>query len=261
MHQRSVIEAKRNAGFSIRSLSVLKMLVGVTVVGVLINIDGSAHRMWEGGGRLLRHHNQRNMCDSCYLPVVDAPMIPFDGTLHKIRAHGVVVFVRVCYVTSVYALISVRDESFLSAFVVNAYRIGANRSPGLLFFRNLRWGGDSIREGLLFERGLYCFTCVLKVESTNTVFFSQFLHQIFTVFHSFFSQKLKKLVQNTSMYTKKVQEKNQENVSAKKSCSFKKKHQCTRKKVQENNQENVSAVVALINAINITHHCHRCRLA
>ena len=102
------------------------------------------------------------------------------------------------------------------------YRIGANRSPGLLFFRNLRWGGDSIREGLLFERGLYCFTCVLKVESTNTVFFSQFLHQIFTVFHSFFSQKLKKLVQNTSMYTKKVQEKNQENVSAKKSCSFKK---------------------------------------
>ena len=144
---------------------------------------------------------------------------------------------------------------------IHNYRIGANRSPGLLFFRNLRWGGDSIREGLLFERGLYCFTCVLKVESTNTVFFSQFLHQIFTVFHSFFSQKLKKLVQNTSMYTKKVQEKNQENVSAKKSCSFKKKHQCTRKKVQENNQENVSAVVALINAINITHHCHRCRLA
>ena len=30
-----------------------------------------------------------------------------------------------------------------------AYRIGANRSPGLLFFRNLRWGGT------LFERGFY----------------------------------------------------------------------------------------------------------
>ena len=29
------------------------------------------------------------------------------------------------------------------------YRIGANRSPGLLFFRNLRWGGT------LFERGFY----------------------------------------------------------------------------------------------------------
>ena len=61
MHQYSVIEAKRNASFSIRSLSVLKMLVGVSVVGVLINLDGSAHRMW--GGRLLCHHNQRNMCD------------------------------------------------------------------------------------------------------------------------------------------------------------------------------------------------------
>ena len=120
MHQWSVIEAKRNAGFSITSLSVLKMLVGVSVVRVLINIDGSAHRMWEGGGRLLRHHNQRNMCDSCYLPVVDAPMIPFDDLLYKIRAHGVV-FEWVCYVTSVYAFISVRDESFLSAFVVNAY--------------------------------------------------------------------------------------------------------------------------------------------
>ena len=101
MHQCSVIEPKRNACFSIRSLSVLKMLVGVSVVGVLINIDGSAHQMWEGGGRLLRHHNQRNMCDSCYLPVVDVPMIPFDDTLYKIRAHGVVVFVQVCYVTSV----------------------------------------------------------------------------------------------------------------------------------------------------------------
>ena len=73
----------------------------MNVVGVLINIDGSAHQMWEGGGWLLRHHNQRNMCDSCYLPVVDAPMILFDDTLYKSRAHGVVVFVQVCYVTSV----------------------------------------------------------------------------------------------------------------------------------------------------------------
>ena len=81
MHQYAVIEAKRNTGFSIRSLSVLNMLIRVSVVGVLINIDGSAHRMWEGGGRLLRHHNQRNMCDSCYLPVDDAPMIPFDDTV------------------------------------------------------------------------------------------------------------------------------------------------------------------------------------
>ena len=121
MHQCSAMEAKQNAGFSIRPLSVLKMLVGVSVVVVLINIDGSAHRMWEGGGRLLRHHNQRNMCDSCYLPVVDGPMIPLDNTLYNIGAHGVVVFVQVCYVTSVYAFISVRDESYLSAFVVNAY--------------------------------------------------------------------------------------------------------------------------------------------
>ena len=68
----------------------------MSVVGVLINIDGSAHWMWEGGGSLFRHHNQRNMCDSCYSPVVDAPMIPFDDTLYKIRAHGVVVFVRIC---------------------------------------------------------------------------------------------------------------------------------------------------------------------
>ena len=98
------------------------MLVGVSVVGVLININGSAHGMWEGGGRLLRHHNQRNMCDSCYLPIVDAPMIPFDDTLYTIRAQGVAVFEQVCYATSVYALISVRDESpFLSVFVTNAY--------------------------------------------------------------------------------------------------------------------------------------------
>ena len=51
MHQCSVIERKRNAGFSVRSLSVLKMLVvGVSVVGVLINVHGSAHGMWEGEG-------------------------------------------------------------------------------------------------------------------------------------------------------------------------------------------------------------------
>ena len=111
MHQCCVIKTKRNAGFLIRFLSVVKILVGVSVVGVLINIDGSAHRMREGGGRLLRHHNQRNMCDSCYLPVVDAPMILFDDTLYKIRAHGVVVFVRVCYVTSGCAFVFVRDES------------------------------------------------------------------------------------------------------------------------------------------------------
>ena len=43
----------------------------------------------------------------CYLPVVDAPTILFDDTLYKIRAHNVLV----CYVTSVYAFISVRDES------------------------------------------------------------------------------------------------------------------------------------------------------
>ena len=49
MHQCSVIERKRNAGFSVRSRSVLKMLVvGVSVVGVLINVHGSAHGMWEG---------------------------------------------------------------------------------------------------------------------------------------------------------------------------------------------------------------------
>ena len=37
---------------------------------------------------MLHHHNQRNMCDSCsYSPVVDAPMIPFDDTLYKIRAY------------------------------------------------------------------------------------------------------------------------------------------------------------------------------
>ena len=71
------------------------MLVGVNVVGVLININGSAHGMWEGRGRLLRHHNQRNMCDSCYLPVVDDPMISFDDTLYIIRAHGVVEFEQV----------------------------------------------------------------------------------------------------------------------------------------------------------------------
>ena len=60
------------------------------------------------GGRLLRHHNQRNTCDSCcYSPVVDAPMIPFDDTLYKIWAHSVVVFEQVCYVTSVYPLIFV----------------------------------------------------------------------------------------------------------------------------------------------------------
>ena len=87
-----MIEPKRNAGFSIRSLSVLKMLVGLSVVEVLININGSAHGMWEGGGRLLRHHNHRNMCDSCYLPAVDAPMIPFDNTLYRIRVHSMVVF-------------------------------------------------------------------------------------------------------------------------------------------------------------------------
>ena len=81
--------------FSIRSLSVLKMLVGVSLVEVLINIYGSAHGMWEGRGRLLRHHNQKNMCDSCYLPVVDAPMISFDDTLYKVRAHGVVEFEQV----------------------------------------------------------------------------------------------------------------------------------------------------------------------
>ena len=48
VHQCSVIKPKRNAGFSIRS--VLKMLVGVSVVGVLINIHGSAHGMWKGEG-------------------------------------------------------------------------------------------------------------------------------------------------------------------------------------------------------------------
>ena len=42
--------------------------------------------------------------------VIDAPMIPFDDLLYKIRAHGVV-FLWVCHVTSVYAFISVRDES------------------------------------------------------------------------------------------------------------------------------------------------------
>ena len=67
--------------FSIRSLSILKMLVGVSVVRVLINIHGSAHGMWDEVGRPLRHHNQMNMCGSCYLPVVDAPTIPFDDTL------------------------------------------------------------------------------------------------------------------------------------------------------------------------------------
>ena len=87
------------------------MLVGVSVVGVLINIHDSAHGMWKGGGRLLLHHNQRNMCDSCYSPVDDTPMVLFDDTLYKTRRHGVVVFEQVCFVTSVYALISVRDES------------------------------------------------------------------------------------------------------------------------------------------------------
>ena len=111
MHQCSVIEAKRNAGFSIRSLSVLKMLIGVSVVGVLINIDGSAHRMWEGEGGCCVIITKGTCVTYCYLPVVDAPMTPFDDTLYKIRAHGVVVFVQVCYVTSVYAFISVLDES------------------------------------------------------------------------------------------------------------------------------------------------------
>ena len=52
-----------------------------------------------------------NMCDFCYLPVVDAPMIPLDDMLYKTRAHVVVLFEQVCYVTFVYALVSVRDES------------------------------------------------------------------------------------------------------------------------------------------------------
>ena len=72
LHQCSLIEPKRNADFSTRSLphfsnyQSLKTLVGVSVVWVLINVHGSTvHGMCEGGGRCYVIVTKGTLCD-CY---------------------------------------------------------------------------------------------------------------------------------------------------------------------------------------------------